>query len=589
MASDTDTGKIRAVSADTAYAPETSAARDAGDGSLRAVRDTRTASLRSRISATKSGRRPGLFKGRNPFSRLTVLIIGLNVAALIVLLVGSLWLNQYRDALISTKTESLQDEALLLARLLAETSLPKDVPNPQLDRRTAQEVLRRVLNDVQTRVRLFDNEGILITGTFQLKDEIVTRNLPDILEEEDRSWAPAPLQRIWEDSRIDILPPWSWIEDARSNTLNAELVSALNGEPATAVRMDEYDELVVSVTVPIRHVQAVQAVLTLEDGDIEPVIIEAQRALLRIFWLALTVSIASSLALTAFIAQPIRRLARAADQVRMGLNASVRRRIPNFGGRRDEIGQLATSLQAMTGALYDRIDAIESFAADVAHEIKNPLTSMRSAIETLDIAKDETARAKLLDIIKKDIHRIDRLITDISNASRLEAEIARERGEPIQLAAFLQEITNHYAAAGREGEPRVSFASPAPSDPFVVGAGQTLARVFQNIIDNAISFSPPDGEVRVSLHTEQSGDNSIAVIHIDDQGPGIPPENLESIFERFYTERPPGAEFGSNSGLGLSICKQIVEAHHGQVWAENQDGGGGARFVVTLPITRAHG
>ncbi len=238
----------------------------------------------------------------------------------------------------------------------------------------------------------------------------------------------------------------------------------------------------------------------------------------------------------------------------------------------------------MTDALSTRIDAIESFAADVAHEIRNPLTSIRSAIDTLPLLKDDAKRERLNGILQQDIRRLDRLITDISNASRLDAELSREPPRAFDLGRLLSEFVAHYNASARKGDAPVVFQEPGDDGPLPVsGREGPIGQVFRNLIDNARSFSPPGGSVQVRV--ARTGRKVTATV--DDDGPGIPPDNLETVFERFYTSRPKGAAFGGNSGLGLSIARQIVEAHGGRIWAENrQDAEGkvaGARFAVEFP------
>jgi two-component system sensor histidine kinase ChvG len=294
------------------------------------------------------------------------------------------------------------------------------------------------------------------------------------------------------------------------------------------------------------------------------------------------VTLLSSLMLTQLIAQPIMRLSSAADRVRLSRARAID--LPDLANREDEIGDLTRSLTDMTRALSDRIDAIERFAADVAHEIRNPLTSIRSATETLELVKDEAPRERLMRILKQDVGRLDRLITDISNASRLDAELSRESPRLLDLEKVMADIAAFYEATLREGDAHVRFVPTAPHEPLRInGREGPLGQVFRNLIDNARSFSSPEGEVRVSL--SRRGSEIVAVV--DDDGPGMPPDNLETVFERFYTSRPKGAAFGGNSGLGLSIARQIIEAHNGRIWAENrlgQDGQvAGARFSVALP------
>jgi two-component system sensor histidine kinase ChvG len=249
--------------------------------------------------------------------------------------------------------------------------------------------------------------------------------------------------------------------------------------------------------------------------------------------------------------------------------------------RRDEIGNLAGSLAAMTRALYDRIDAIERFAADVAHELKNPLTSLKSAVEMLTRADSDASRSRMMDIVRNDVKRIDRLITDISDASRLDAELSRETSERVDLAHLLETIVEVYRMTDVSHGILIKLDVKLPANARVLARDERLGQVFRNLVDNAVSFSPEGGTVAISA----VADAGRARVTVDDNGPGIPPENLETIFERFYTERPDH-HFGKNSGLGLSIARQITEAAGGRVWAEARDCGG-ARFVVELPLVRA--
>jgi len=287
----------------------------------------------------------------------------------------------------------------------------------------------------------------------------------------------------------------------------------------------------------------------------------------------------SSVLLSRFIARPVLTLAEAADRVRSG--RSGRETIPEMAERSDEIGDLAVSFSAMTTALYDRIDAIESFAADVAHEIKNPLTSLKSAVEMLTRAKDDASREKMMAIVRNDVKRIDRLITDISDASRLDAELSRELSEPVDLKHLLEAIVEVYGFTDLSERVPMQLALDLPKGATVIGRDERLGQVIRNLIDNAVSFSPDGKPILITA----TADNGMARIVVEDEGPGIPPENLESIFERFYTERPQEHGFGKNSGLGLSIARQIVISTGGRIWAENRDTGG-ARFIVELPLAK---
>ena len=325
--------------------------------------------------------------------------------------------------------------------------------------------------------------------------------------------------------------------------------------------------------------------LTLEASDVDEIIARERKALIPFILIAIMVTLVSSFMLNRLIAQPVRRLSRAADSVRLSRARAIS--LPDIARRDDELGDLTRSLEAMTQALSERMDAIEAFAADVAHEIRNPLTSIRSAVETLDLVKEPTARERLLKVVQLDVQRLDRLVTDISNASRLDAELSRDAPRPLDLGRLLGEVVALYQATAKPGMTLVSYFAPPGMEPVFVSARETpLGQVFRNLIDNARSFSPPGGQVRVSLMLSRGR----AVAFVEDDGPGIPPENLETIFQRFYTSRPKGAAFGGNSGLGLSIARQITEAHGGTIHAENRtapDGSiAGARFIVSLPAVR---
>jgi two-component system sensor histidine kinase ChvG len=343
---------------------------------------------------------------------------------------------------------------------------------------------------------------------------------------------------------------------------------------------------VVAVTVPIKSVKAVTGILTIEGANVDKVIAEQRWALAPFIIMALAVSLVSSFLLNRVIARPVRQLAFAADQVRMSRARSIS--LPGLDKRNDELGDLGRSLEEMTTALSERMDAIDRFAADVAHEIRNPLTSIRSAVETLELVKDEKSKARMTAILKQDVARLDRLITDISNASRLDAELSRDQPKPLDLSRLLAEIVTFYGDTSAPDQPPVKWLADRQAGPLRVTAREgPLSQVFRNLIDNARSFTRlagGSGEVRVSLRSELGR----AIVQIDDDGPGIPPDNIETIFERFYTSRPKGAAFGGNSGLGLSIAREIVTAHSGRIWAENRVGEDGrvegARFVVSLPL-----
>ena len=366
----------------------------------------------------------------------------------------------------------------------------------------------------------------------------------------------------------------------------------LTGSPATIVRLSEQGEMVVSVAIPVQRFRAVLGVLLLstQGGDIDR-IVEAERgAIFRVFAIASFVTALLSLLLASTIANPLRRLAAAAVRVRHGVKA--REEIPDFSDRQDEIGNLSTALRDMTRALYARMDAIESFAADVSHELKNPLTSLRSAVETLPLAKTENSQKRLMDVIQHDVRRLDRLITDISDASRLDAELARDDAKRLDLGKLLENIVGAAREVRRFKDVALTLTQskipPGAKGYFVTGHDLRLGQVITNLIENARSFVPDPGG-RVDIKLAQAGDT--VRILVEDNGPGIRAEKVDRIFERFYTDRPQNEAFGQNSGLGLSISRQIIEAHDGTITAENMVDSAtgaitGARFVVKLPASR---
>jgi two-component system sensor histidine kinase ChvG len=520
----------------------------------------------------QTGREPrseGRARRRQAFlgSRLGRLIVALNLLSLAILIVGALVLNEQRQALVDARKESLTLQGRFLAELLADAAtMDVDGVGPTMNPFLAADVLRDAFIFEDQRARVFDLKLNVVIDSPQVSDTIEVQPLPPV------GSPPAPPR-----SR-------EAIERSRAR-LQSELRQARQGEIFTQVRRNEVGERVVSVSIPIRRVRAVLGVLTLEAGDYNEVLARQRRALLPFILVAVGVSLLSSVLLAQLVARPINRLAAAADRVRLSGARAIS--LPRLAKRDDEIGDLTRALEAMTSALSERMDAIEAFAADVAHEIRNPLTSIRSAVETLDLVRDEAPRARLLGILKQDVGRLDRLITDISNASRLDAELSRDAPRPVELDRQLADLAAFYADIRRETEPPVRYQAPPDGPVTVTGREGPLGQVFRNLLDNARSFSPPDRDVILSLRRE--GGN--AVVAVEDSGPGMPPDNLETVFERFYTSRPRGTAFGGNSGLGLSIARQIVDAHGGRIWAENRtDEHGrvlGARFQVSLPEVKA--
>jgi two-component system sensor histidine kinase ChvG len=519
----------------------------------------------------QSPRRPRRFGG----SRLGGLILALNLLSLLILFVGALALNEWTRGLIEARQETLKAEGEILAQVLAERGVTQGEPQPSFDEIAASKLFVDVIIPEGQRARLFGIDGTVVADSYRVTEAIPGGPLPPA--------RPAGSSAPERDVEADTIA----LQRAEA-ALSEEIRGALDGDPQATVRTSETGDRVVSVSLPVRHVRQVLGVLTLEAGDVDETLAAQRRALMPFALVALAVNLLGSLLMHLFVARPVMRLSAAADEVRLQRARAIS--LPDLESRKDEIGDLARSLETMTAALSDRMDAIEAFAADVSHEIKNPLTSIRSALETLPLVKTEAQREKLTALLQQDVRRLDRLITDISNASRLDAELNRDRPRPIDLGVLLGEIVGVYEAGAKPGEARVVF-QPAGGPALVNGRDGPLGQVFRNLIDNARSFSPPDGTVRVSLFREEQDGTARVHVRVEDDGPGVPPDNLETIFERFYTSRPRGAAFGTNSGLGLSIVRQIVEAHGGRVWAENRtgpDGGvAGARLEVALPAATA--
>jgi len=514
-------------------------------------------------------------------------ILTLNVLALIIPVVGLLYLDQYRDSLITAELEALKTEGQLFAVALGETGVTAgDLGDEKLMPEAARLTLRRMVEISKNRARLFALDGSLVADSLSLltpEGQIVIvpleppkpQSLFEALLDDIYDWVveQLPASRRWPlyhestPDRADIYP---------------EVGRALAGEVGRAVYERTNGSVVLHVAVPVQRYRQVMGALLMssEGGAIDDAVRSVRFDILKVFGVALAITILLSLYLARTIARPISRLAEIAERVRRGHGRQID--IPDFTRRRDEIGDLSGALRDMTAALWARMDAIERFAADVAHEIKNPLTSLRSAVETVARLEDPNQQKRLMAIILDDVERLNRLISDISDASRLDAELSRAEMEPVDIANMLRALADLHEATAGDGPPlKIEIASLQSL--VVHGIEGRLVQVWRNLISNAASFSPPGGSIRIAA----ARDADRVRVTVADDGPGIPPGKLTAIFDRFYSERPAGEKFGTHSGLGLSISKQIVEAHGGRIVAENrtaEDGRTlGAVFTVTLP------
>ncbi|QQG36265.1 MAG: stimulus-sensing domain-containing protein [Micavibrio aeruginosavorus] len=543
-------------------------------------------------------------------SRLTLRILAVNLVAPFVLLLGILYMGQYQDNLVRAELETVKAEAQVFAGAIAEGAVKpveqgrpflfaKPVEIETLVPELARRMVRRLGETTDSRTLLFNVEGKMIGDSEQLLSRSALRN-------REPMGPPAPTRRmqavLLETAKFlsvilphnDDLEPYPKIESKQAVDY-PDAPYALEGHVSGSAFRGTNGKIILSAAAPVQKIRQVMGVvvLTREGKAIEQAMNQVRFEILTIFMGSLSVTIFLSLYLAGIIGRPLKKLARAAEQIRHGQNRQVE--IPDLSHRRDEIGELSLALRAMTHALWDRMDTIERFAADVSHEIKNPLTSLRSAVETAAIVKSQKDKDKLMEIIQHDVQRLDRLITDISNASRLDAELSRDEMLDVDIYLLLHKLADAHKNPMERSGLRDNFAGRSADDspqirlmtngtpPILVRGNETrLAQVFENLISNALSFSPEKGLVTITISVEKT----TVRITVDDQGPGIPENKLGAIFERFYSERPKHEAYGRHSGLGLSIAHQIVTAHGGKIWAENIQNNGetvtGARFTVIL-------
>lgn len=532
-------------------------------------------------------------------SRLSFMMVSLNLLVILGVVLAILFVGNPRERLIDVRIGALVREAEIFAGALAQGAA-LGPESTSLDPDEAVKILRRLVIPTGVRARLYSPKGRLISDTKLLvsQGDVTVAELPPPGREKANRFGGerfnAILTRILYGVRLPNYREYA----GQPGTDYPEVRRALEGFVDSARRQNSQGELVFTVAYPVQDFKVVLGALLIssEGGDIDAIVRENRFKTLFVLLIGLVGSLSLSVFLFLYIARPIRKLAMTADIATTGNNIA-RVEIPDLSRRKDEIGDLSTSLREMMRSLYDRIEAIESFAADVSHEIKNPLTSIRSAVETLEFAKTEDARNRLLALINNDVGRLDRLITDISNASRLDAELAREVSDLVDMRLLFESLGDLYRETDKEGEASVLFHveggdRPDRQDKYRVrGIEGRLGQVMRNLIVNAVSFNPPDGEVRVRMKRKFIRGAPHIIVTVSDEGPGIPEESLETIFNRFYTERPGEESFGKNSGLGLSISRQIIEAHDGKIWAENRINKSsgeraGAKFTFELPAIR---
>ena len=535
--------------------------------------------------------------GGRRFSRLTLRILAIGIFPLATIFGGLMYLGVYERSLVDGRLAALDTEARMIAGALGETAVPAGDPaRTELEIETARKVLRRLVKPTQVRARLFARNGALVADSRSLLrpgGAIRQETLPPpegssrVLRflRESYDWFFFLLSRGRDRAEVYREQPYESAADFE------EVRKALGGEGGSAVRVSERGRLILSAAIPVQHYKTVYGalMLSISSAGIDRSVREVRQDIVQVFGIVFVLSLLLSLYLARAISRPIARLAAAAERMRRLRTRSTA--IPAFPGRRDEIGDLAAVLGDLTTELFDRMDAIERFAADVSHELKNPLSSLRSAVETAARIDDPEKQKQLMAVIEQDVDRLDRLITDIANASRLDAELARLAPGPVDLRRLLQTLAEVHRATARDGAPEIRLELPERGSLIAQAVEDRLVQVLQNLIANAMSFSPPQGIILIAATAEKDS----VTVTVEDEGPGIAPGKEEEIFERFYSERPAGEAFGRHSGLGLSISRQIVEAAGGTLRAGNIPGDipgnmgepdgpvRGARFTITLP------
>lgn len=532
-------------------------------------------------------------------SRLLRDILLVNLLPLVLVFAALLYLDQYQQGLLAADVSALREQARIYAGAIAETAVQQSSGQQVINPDLAQPLLYSLTAPTPHAQALIygpDGEliansrvhpgagGAIVTAPLGMPPPpgLLSRIVGFIYDHLSSSVigneSAAGLVGIDAGKNPDTL---GWQPDPR--TVLQMTAASPGGEVPPFVRRDPRGVLLVTVAEPIEHAQQMvgTVLLTREASEVDAAVLAVRVSILILFALALALTVIVSFYLSRTIARPIARLAAAAERMRQGRAGAQALPAP-ITSRNDEIGTLARTLEGTSQALWSRMDAIEKFAADVAHEIKNPLSSIRSAVETLSRVEDPARASRLLAIVTQDVGRLDRLITDISDSSRLDSELSRSKYEIVDMARMLTTLAEIHDATRKDGSPFMKVDVPA-DDLLVRGSETRLVQVLRNLIGNAISFSPKGGTIL--LRGRETG--GMIELAVEDEGPGIPDAKLDSIFDRFYSERPQEEQFGNHSGLGLSISRQIIEAHHGRIAAENRldEAGGviGARFVIRLP------
>lgn len=538
----------------------------------------------------KRERRRFIAINRSPLAQK---IITFNLVAIILMVAGILYLNPFRDSLVTQREMAMVTEAALIADMLEVTAGVDGVLDATEGSADAQSVLDVLEIPLRENVFIYDAEGALIASTEGMP-RVRPANVAGLRRDGRSTMISDFLTGVWSTITLTKSKETGDPKDAASH-VSPLVPGALKNEIHVKTGNDANGSAIFVVAAPITvdldgEARTLGVIgLASGEGEIDELVRVEREQILQVFVIAILVSIGLSLVLASTIANPLADLAAAAEIGRDKNSRKVapgRVRIPDLSGRPDEIGRLSSALRGMVSALYDRIDANEQFAADVAHEIKNPLASLRSAVGSLRMIKKEEHRIKLLDVIEHDVRRLDRLVSDISNASRLDSELVKEEEEEFNLIKMLTNLIEYLSQEAQEKG--IEFIADMPDKPIVIsGLEARLAQVFVNLITNAVSFCEDGDAIRVWVRKRDSR----VLIVVEDTGPGIPDQALSKVFKRFYSERPEG-QFGNNSGLGLAISKQIVEAHGGVIWAENirptdadiTSDPLGARFVVGLPV-----